>query len=776
MRILWINEESSFIGGCESYIFNTVLRLSQKNIFSTLLYDPLKSSDFTFLNCFERAFPLVDLENQLETIPHDVIYIHQVKSLKVLQQLTKAKAPVIRFLHDHELFCLRGSRLSLYSNTACEKKVECCYPLRGTIVRDRSATFGLRWKTLASLQKLQAVNRKFDAVIVASKYMEEQAYDVGFSKKRVHILPLYPYQKSFSYELRDSKHFLFVGQLIRAKGLDILLKAMALLPKEYSLTIAGSGKQEGEYKKLAEKLKLQERVAFLGRLPQDRLLKLYNCCCCLVLPSRWPEPFGLVGLEAMHAGACVIASQVGGISEWLQNGKTGILVPPNDPKLLSEAMLKVGSDSDLGKKLGASGKDYCDAHFSSEKHVHKLLELFSQEIAVKQKSSKLTVVGDEALESRLESLLTDVKKVISENIPVGNYTALLLIGGYGKGEGGVEFREGQEYPHNNMDFLFITTKEAPKDLKSKVDELLKVISEKYQIGFDTSVVSESKLMRSWPLLIWYEMFHGHRLLLGNDSFLQNLGFSDLAALPPSEFSALFINRGSLLIINEVILHSVYPLETMHKKAIIKHLMKAVIGFGDALLYFHGAYHWSYRQRRENMKICAAIDPEIRMLYDEAAAFRFFANYDSYLDCDFSKWNKRVKNICKQAYEHCFYGDLAVKRRSHFSLREIYIAIASTFIPPKAVFGRSFSEKLRFWISSKRKRLARVFPYVAFGLEDVEIRKKLRKFFGIHSAKSLDIEKAYLLHWCTYGDINLPRSLKEWGISLDINEVGPNGYE
>jgi len=522
MRILWINEESSFIGGCESYIFNTVAWLNQKNIHSILLYDPLKASDVAFMNCFEKAFPIVDLESQLAEIPHDVIYVHQVRDLKILEVLTKAKAPTIRFLHDHELFCLRGSRLPIFSNTACERNLDCCYPFKGTVVRDKDSIFGLRFKTLASLKKLQAANFKFDATVVASEYMKKQASSIGFSEECVHHIPLYPYQKeeSFSITYENAKHFLFVGQLVRAKGVDVLLKAFSHLPQEYTLSIAGAGRQEEKYKNLASKLKLDGRVKFLGYLSQADLSKIYCSCYCLVLPSRWPEPFGLVGIEAMHAGACVIGSEIGAIPEWLQNKKTGLLVPPNDPELLAEAIFKVGENPQLGKQLGAAGKAYCDAYFSVEKHTDALLKLFLQEMHRKQISSKLTVLGSENLENCLNQLLEEVKRVISENIPRENYRALLLIGGYGKGEGGVEIRQSQEYAHNNMDFLLITTEKAPGDLKEKIDVLLKAISEKYQIGFDTSVITESRLIKSQPLLIWYEMFYGHRVLLGDDFFFE----------------------------------------------------------------------------------------------------------------------------------------------------------------------------------------------------------------------------------------------------------------
>jgi glycogen(starch) synthase len=111
---------------------------------------------------------------------------------------------------------------------------------------------------------------------------------------------------------------IFVGRLVRDKGVDILLYALSLLrdrnvrPK---LTIVGQGPELPELQRAAEKLCLTSQVAFLGARTGKALVKLLNCHRVLVVPSRWQEPFGLVVLEGMACGCRAIVANSGGLPE-----------------------------------------------------------------------------------------------------------------------------------------------------------------------------------------------------------------------------------------------------------------------------------------------------------------------------------------------------------------------------------------------------------------------------------------------------------------------------
>ena len=100
----------------------------------------------------------------------------------------------------------------------------------------------------------------------------------------------------------------------------------------------------------------------------------------VVVPSTWPEPFGMVGIEAMAYGKPVIAFDVGGISEWLKDGETGFLVKLRDEVALAETLNLLLGDHSLAIRMGSKGREAVEKRFTPETHVDELLGRFQKEI------------------------------------------------------------------------------------------------------------------------------------------------------------------------------------------------------------------------------------------------------------------------------------------------------------------------------------------------------------------------------------------------------------
>ena len=102
------------------------------------------------------------------------------------------------------------------------------------------------------------------------------------------------------------------------------------------------------------------------------------------MPSRWAEPFGLVGLEAMAHARPVVAFAVGGIPGWLQDGQTGFLAQPEDVHDLAKQINRLLTDPDLSEKLGRQGRARVPCEFSPEKHLSSLERTFNRLIQAGQ--------------------------------------------------------------------------------------------------------------------------------------------------------------------------------------------------------------------------------------------------------------------------------------------------------------------------------------------------------------------------------------------------------
>lgn len=378
MHVLWINEEASPVGGCERYISDTVTLLRKQGVRSTLLYNPQRSADPVFLRAFDGAFPLVDLTIQLPELNADLIYVHHLEDAGILAALRRTPVPKALFVHDYKLFCLRENKYRTLGHHTCTRTVGLgCYPCLGFLNRS-DAWPGFKLARVGSLLARQRQHMFFDAVVTGSRYMADHIVAHGFERARVHAIPLYATQPSEAPPCeRERDLILFVGQLIRGKGLDVLLHAMPALRQRARLMVAGSGRQEEMFRSLCEQLGLGSRVQFAGRLRPEDLAGLYRRAALVVVPSRYPETFGLVGVEAMSHGAPVVGTTVGAIGEWLEDGRTGLAVPPNDSSALAGAIDRVLADANLARDLGAGGLRRYQEWFRPERHVDTLLALFA---------------------------------------------------------------------------------------------------------------------------------------------------------------------------------------------------------------------------------------------------------------------------------------------------------------------------------------------------------------------------------------------------------------
>ncbi len=177
-----------------------------------------------------------------------------------------------------------------------------------------------------------------------------------------------------------SRNILYVGRLEMSKGVQHLIDACAeVRVPGVTLTIVGTGSAAGELATYAQKLP-QGTVQFVGHRTREELPAYYRAGAVCVVPSVWPEPFGKVGIEAMSAGRPVIASNVGGISEWLQDGETGYLVPPADPRALAERLTLLMEDGALRRAMGDRAARAAQA-FSIEAHAARMVELYEATIA-----------------------------------------------------------------------------------------------------------------------------------------------------------------------------------------------------------------------------------------------------------------------------------------------------------------------------------------------------------------------------------------------------------
>jgi D-inositol-3-phosphate glycosyltransferase len=199
---------------------------------------------------------------------------------------------------------------------------------------------------------------------------------------------------------RDAWMILFVGRIEPLKGVDTLIRAIALLAHECPTwvermcvaIIGGDPATNAELERLKamrEQLGLSELITFLGARDQDQLRYFYNAADFVVMPSRY-ESFGMVALEAMACGRPVIASEVGGLAYLVCDGQTGFHVPEGDPIALATTMARLLQDDAGRERLGRQAAAWAQA-YAWPRVADRLLRVFEAE----REASLLTLADAE---------------------------------------------------------------------------------------------------------------------------------------------------------------------------------------------------------------------------------------------------------------------------------------------------------------------------------------------------------------------------------------------
>lgn len=397
---------------------------------------------------------------------------------------------------------------------------------------------------------------------------------------------------------------------------------------------------------------------------------------------------------------------------------------------------------------------------------------------------RYTLRGSSRVERHIGMVVARAAGLVAKHFNHNECRAFVLLGGYGRGEGGVVCENGEERPHNNLDFLLITTALGAlykTSLKRRLDDVLAPIVREEGIGIDTGVISDIELRHSPPRVIWIDLRWGHRTILGDASFIPSLRPIAASAVEVDDVHNLLVNRASLLVINDAVLERGIT-SKQNAEFILKHMMKAIIGHGDALLFARGRYHASYAEKQRRMRELSANAPGLAQLYDEAAEFRFEPQYARHLEHDLQPFVGRVRSVLPQAhlaFERFRSGDPHCTFRNH--AERILFAEARS----AASFIAASKQLVRSWMtyprrmglpspieavvrrSHPRKLLAAVLPTVLYGPTDDNDARLAQSLLRAKGESSSDLRNAYLMHWARYGDPNFHTTAKRLGLSLEM---------
>jgi glycosyltransferase involved in cell wall biosynthesis len=312
----------------------------------------------------------------------EVIYVHKLADLKVLEALVECGTPLVRMVHDHDLYCMRSYKYHPVTRRICRRAASayCVFPCGAILMRNRESRLPVKWLSYAAKQKELRLNRRFQRMVVATGYMRDELVRNRFDQRKIEIHAPAPRASESAPPSTFSERnlILYAGQIVRGKGVDVLLESLSQVETDFTCIILGEGSHRPFCEALSRKLGLGQRVRFYGFVPQSELSAYYREGSVAVMSSVWPEPFGAAGLEGMCHGLPVVAFDAGGIREWLIDGHNGFLVPWMDRQAFAARVEQLLRNKALARQMGERGCRLVRQKYDFARYVGSLERMFAQ--------------------------------------------------------------------------------------------------------------------------------------------------------------------------------------------------------------------------------------------------------------------------------------------------------------------------------------------------------------------------------------------------------------
>ncbi len=427
MKIILANKFYYLKGGAERYYFNLkkLLELHGHEVIPFAMHDEKNYSskyskyfvsnvDFsksghalkkicrTLYSCEAKK----KFKQLIQDTKPDLIHVHNIYhqiSPSILTVAKKYNIPIVQTLHDFKLIC---PNYALYSkNELCEQ----CKKYKYYKCTFRKCIKNQFWASLLATKEMyfhkliRIYKNNINLFLAPSQFAHNKILEWGIiPEKQITVLPEFIFRASrmaremtpspivgeglqtfatSAHQPEKHNYILYFGRLIKGKGIDTLISAMKNIldtgtGHSLYLHIAGRGPQEKKLRHLAKKENINN-IKFLGFLDQDELKKQILNSRFIIHPSEVYETFGLSILENYNLNKPVIASNLGALSEIVENKKTGLLFKSGDKADLAEKINYLLQNKELVQQMGENAKQLAEQKYNPEDHYQELIKIYN---------------------------------------------------------------------------------------------------------------------------------------------------------------------------------------------------------------------------------------------------------------------------------------------------------------------------------------------------------------------------------------------------------------
>lgn len=316
-----------------------------------------------------------ELGELVDAVVPDVVHAHNtfpLMSPSVYTAAERRRVPVVQTLHNYRLVCPAATMFrdglpcsDCLGRLPWPAVLHACY-------RDNRKASAVTAAMLSIHRALGTWHDRVDAYVALSEFARRTFVEGGLPEARIHVRPNYvePPTEDERAARGDGSYGLYVGRLSEEKGVDVAVRAWREL--DIPLVVLGEGPLSKVLRNDAP-----HHVEFAGQVSRDQVRRLMLNAAFLVVPSIWYEGCPMVVLEAFSLGLPVLASDLGSLTELVEEGRNGVRVTPGDATALAEAAGRLAASRSLRAELGEGATDTYFAHYSPERAYRRLMAIYA---------------------------------------------------------------------------------------------------------------------------------------------------------------------------------------------------------------------------------------------------------------------------------------------------------------------------------------------------------------------------------------------------------------
>ncbi|MCM8832739.1 MAG: glycosyltransferase family 4 protein [Candidatus Omnitrophica bacterium] len=360
---------------------HNLINFNNPNIFRNKIFSII-SSFYHLIFPFD-IYVFLKSKKVIEKIKPDLIHFHNFKKISFAPLIWAKifKIPTVLSIYDYWFFCPNETLLDNNGNI-CEEYsgIKCFYCFKKV---------SPKYRIFLPFRKyfFNFFLKNIDAFIFLSNASLEIGRKYGLSKRKLIFIP-----QIFEKSEEDINHnneieknsILYSGWVQYRKGLHILIKAIAEIKKlfpDVKLYVVGEiEKVEKDYVeeilKNIKEMKIERNVIIVGKITPEQIKNYFRKAEILVIPEQWENMSPVILVEGMYNKKAIVASRIGGIKEFIEDGKSGFLCEPKNFKEFAEKIIILLKDKDLAKKMGENAFEKAKKIWNDEKNAKKIIMLY----------------------------------------------------------------------------------------------------------------------------------------------------------------------------------------------------------------------------------------------------------------------------------------------------------------------------------------------------------------------------------------------------------------